>query len=91
MQGLVFEVGIGVGREGPDVADVLVHESVCLLLPVECVRLGRYVFSVSKAFTRESDETGAKEIPSVRFQLPPGAKKLHHEGRCGSAEGEPQP
>jgi transcription elongation factor GreB len=29
---------------------------------------------VSKAFTRESDETDAEEIPSGRFQLPPGAK-----------------
>jgi len=45
-----------------------------LLLPVECVHLGRYPFSVSKAFTRESDETDAEEIPSGRFQLPPGAK-----------------
>jgi transcription elongation factor GreB len=45
-----------------------------LLLSVECVRLGRYSFLVSKAFTRESDETDAEGIPSGRLQLPPGAK-----------------
>jgi transcription elongation factor GreB len=31
-------------------------------------------FLVSKAFTRESDESGAEEIPSVRTQLPAGAR-----------------
>lgn len=29
---------------------------------------------MSKAFTRESDESGAEEIPSSRPQLPPGAR-----------------
>jgi transcription elongation factor GreB len=29
---------------------------------------------VSKAFTRESDESGAEEMPSTRTQLPPGAR-----------------
>jgi transcription elongation factor GreB len=29
---------------------------------------------VSKAFTRESDEAGAEELPFVRPQLPPGAR-----------------
>ena len=29
---------------------------------------------MSKAFTRESDESGAEEIPSFRPQLPPGAR-----------------
>ena len=29
---------------------------------------------MSKAFTRESDEAGAEEIPFVRPQLPPGAR-----------------
>ena len=56
------------------VCELPVHAELGLLLPVECVRLGMYPFSVSKAFTRESHETNAEEIPSVRFQLPPGAK-----------------
>ena len=29
---------------------------------------------MSKAFTRESDENDEEDIPSVRFQLPPGTK-----------------
>ena len=29
---------------------------------------------MSKAFTRESDESGVEEIPSYRPQLPPGAR-----------------
>jgi transcription elongation factor GreB len=29
---------------------------------------------VSKAFTRESDDSGAEEIPSFRSQLPPGSR-----------------
>ena len=41
---------------------------------VECVRLGRYHFSVSKAFTRESDDAEVEDIPVDRFQLPPGAR-----------------
>jgi transcription elongation factor GreB len=74
LQGLVFDFWIRVGHKGPDCSDLLAHENVRLLLPVECVRLGKYVFSVSKAFTRESDESHAEEIPSGRSQLPPGAK-----------------
>jgi len=35
---------------------------------------------VSKAFTRESDETDAEEIPSGRFQLPPGARNYITRG-----------
>jgi transcription elongation factor GreB len=45
-----------------------------LLLPIECLYLGSYPFPVSKAFTRESDESDSEEIPSVRFQLPSGAR-----------------
>jgi hypothetical protein len=80
LQGFVLDVAVRDGRKGPDFDDLVVHESVCLLLPVERVRLGSYVFSVSKAFTRESDESGAEEIPSVRFQLPPGAKNYITRG-----------
>jgi transcription elongation factor GreB len=80
LQSFVFDVWIRAGRKRPDLADLLVHESVRLLLPVECVRLGRYVFAVSKAFTRESDETDAEEIPSGRFPLPPGAKNYITRG-----------
>ena len=45
-----------------------------VLLPVESVRWGGYPFWVSKAFTRESDETPAEDIPSGRFQVPAGAR-----------------
>jgi transcription elongation factor GreB len=45
-----------------------------LVLPVERDRSRGYGFLVSKAFTRESDESGAEETPPVRFQLPPGAR-----------------
>ena len=54
--------------------ELSVNAELRLLLSVECVHSGRYPFSVSKAFTRESDETDAEEIPSGRFQLPSGAK-----------------
>jgi transcription elongation factor GreB len=77
---LVLEVWIGVGSKAPDSGDLFVHVSVWLLLTVECVRLGSYVAAVSKAFTRESDETDAEEIRSVRFQLPPGAKNYITRG-----------
>ena len=42
--------------------------------PVDCSLFGRYGSSVSKAFTRESDEVEPEEIHSVRPQLPPRAK-----------------
>ena len=37
---------------------------------------------MSKAFTRESDESGAEEIPPFRHRLPPGAS--NYTGREGA-------
>lgn len=51
-----------------------------MLLLVEGVHPGSYFLSVSKAFTRESDEADVLEIASVRFQLPPGAKNYITRG-----------
>jgi transcription elongation factor GreB len=56
------------------VCEIYDNAELRLLLSVECVRLRQYPLSVSKAFTRESDENDGEEIPSGRFQLPPGAK-----------------
>jgi hypothetical protein len=44
LQGLVFDVWIGVGREGPDSADFLVHEQALILLRLLVLREVVYLY-----------------------------------------------